>query len=125
MRKSLYAIVSSSALMPERAPGAALRQPSWIEEFRVYRALWHIKLKSNIAKAAHGSWVHNQYSSELRWGGWNWKPSDQERVYSWYESRVNPRDLIEAIATSDVLSMIPVSSKIVSDKVSLSSIEAK
>lgn len=84
MRKSLFAAVSSSPVSPETAPGAALRQPSWIEEFRVYRALWHIKLKSNIAKAAQGSWIPSQYSSELRWGGWNWTPFDQEQAYSWY-----------------------------------------
>ncbi|KAJ5113058.1 hypothetical protein N7456_001592 [Penicillium angulare] len=126
MRKSLFAAVSSSPVTPETAPGAALRQPSWIEEFRVYRALWHIKLKSNIAKAAQGSWIPSQYSSELRWGGWNWKPFDQEQACSWYESRMNRQDLIEALTISDVLSIVSLSSNTenLSDNIRLTGIAA-
>lgn len=92
MQRNMQIAASSNTLLPETAVHSAARQVSWIEEYRVYRALWHLKVVSNMKKAAQGIWIptYPRANANSGWGGWNWTPEDQASISQWYSHRFNP-----------------------------------
>ncbi|KAJ5691411.1 hypothetical protein N7488_012146 [Penicillium malachiteum] len=109
MRQNLHHVATINPLFPETAVSAASREPSWLEELRVYRALWSLKSVSNIAKAAKGIWVPTWNSTDLRWGGWNWHPGEQNFIQEWFSRRMAFFLLQEVWAVSDILALISAS----------------
>ncbi|KAL4955766.1 hypothetical protein BDW69DRAFT_182232 [Aspergillus filifer] len=45
----------------------------WIEEFRVYRALWLLQIHSDLRRALKAD-------QESDWGGWNWTPTGVDKI---------------------------------------------
>lgn len=53
-----------------------LARPSWVEEFRTYRALWTLQTHSDLRRA-----ISSQPTTEHgSWGGWNWSQDDVWKV---------------------------------------------
>lgn len=83
MLGNLHTVVHSDPVFPESRVIAGTKKPSWVEEYRVYRALWHLQIFSDLETASGPNVVIR--SSYSRWGGWDW-PSDDttELPWGWY-----------------------------------------
>jgi hypothetical protein len=55
-----------------------LAHPSWVEEFRVYQALWCLQLISDLYHATGPDPVKSQ--SGESWGGWGWSEAEIQKI---------------------------------------------
>lgn len=69
--------------------------PSWTEEYRVYRALWHLRHYSDLQKVAHGHTT--SVGSTQKLGGWDWfsKSIDRLDPYASWNDLVNSNGLLD------------------------------
>ncbi|KAJ5964457.1 uncharacterized protein N7479_004333 [Penicillium vulpinum] len=53
---------------------------SWIEEFRVYRILWRLQIRSDLQLAAAA-----QDKSGEDWGGWGWPSTEIQKLATYFD----------------------------------------
>ncbi|RJE25059.1 hypothetical protein PHISCL_02594 [Aspergillus sclerotialis] len=75
---------NTSLVLPRHWQGNALSSPSWIEEFRVYRALWRLQLYSDLRYAAtpiedSKAKIPTEEQEQER-GRWSWSVTDIELI---------------------------------------------
>ncbi|OKO97692.1 hypothetical protein PENSUB_9983 [Penicillium subrubescens] len=66
----------SSSVLPPGWEVYGLALSSWIEDYRVYRAIWVLQVYSDLHRATASEPVEPNNSQELSWGGWSWDESE-------------------------------------------------
>lgn len=104
MLHKLHLAAHANPALPKSAQTAAIRKPSWVEEYRIYRAIWHLHLVADLHKASRKDAVPGT-SSNTSWGGWDWSPQESQQVKGWYSMERIARTFMitEARAVSQVL----------------------
>lgn len=64
---------------------------SWIEEFRVYRALWRLQINSDLCRAVKSVpepvMERGFQEEEKAWGGWTWSSAEIDKIDTDYFDR--------------------------------------
>lgn len=84
MLENLRLAGESSSVLPPGWDVHGLAPSSWIEDYRVYRAIWVLQVFSDLHRAKSSEPVKPNNSQESSWGGWNWNPEevDQSTLYA-------------------------------------------
>lgn len=61
-----------SSILPRGWEMHGLAQSSWIEDYRVHRALWCLQVFSDLRRATSSEPVQPNDAHGSSWGGWNW-----------------------------------------------------
>jgi hypothetical protein len=72
MLNNLRLAGESSSVLPPGWEGHGLAPSSWIEDYRVYRAIWVLQVYSDLHRATTSETVEPNNSQESSWGGWSW-----------------------------------------------------
>lgn len=64
---NLYAAVNSNPVFPPSRELVGTVKPSWVEEYRVYRAVWHMQVYSDLERASGPNAVRRD-PSPFHWG---------------------------------------------------------
>ena len=102
MQRNFVSALEASATGPLSAavsPQKASRPFSWIEEYRVYWALWHLQHYSDLRKAVEGQTGARDKTS--RGCRWSWPANSIERLHAyplWNGIRIFTVEIIWAVA---------------------------
>ncbi|KAJ5390871.1 uncharacterized protein N7496_001939 [Penicillium cataractarum] len=69
----------SSSILPPTWEMHGLAQSSWIEDYRVHRALWCLQVFSDLRRATSSEPVQSNDPQGSSWGGWNWSQIEIEK----------------------------------------------
>lgn len=88
MMASLYTAVSSKPVLSPSREIAGPIKLSWVEEYRIYCALWHLQVYSDLERESGPNAVRRN-SFPCHCGGWNWPSDDTSPSDGWYLTERN------------------------------------
>ncbi|CEJ56661.1 hypothetical protein PMG11_02862 [Penicillium brasilianum] len=93
MLDNLRLASGSCSFLPSGWEVHGLAQSSWIEDYRVHRAIWCLQVFSDLYRASSSKPVQSNTAHGSFWGGWNWSQFEIE------ESLLYPplRDMHEVV----------------------------